>query len=154
MGKKLHALRNPKNDTITVMEEITHEEVKYNSELQHAPFVKLFLKDLAGISGISKLEHDVMLFMLEYMDTNNVVVLSTLYKKQFAEKNNVLTTSINTAIYRLCNKNIFKSLNQGTYQGNPKFFGFGSWKNIKKVTIEYSEKSLGDILVERREEKK
>lgn len=142
------------------------ETTTFKKETKEDDFVKMYLQELALLTGLQAKEKDVLNELLKRMGYNNQVVLSTGVKEQICRSlgimkkprtdrftgemefinvdsdGNVLpsTNALNVMISRICKLEVIKKVGKGIYEVNPRLFGKGTWDGIRKIrkTITWS----------------
>lgn len=104
-------------------------------------YIKLYLRDVGRIFGLSAGCSSVMYELLSRMDYDNLIAVTPMIRKVIAHKANTSVDVINHTISKLVSEGVFTKIGSGTYMANPDLFAKGKWVDIKnmRLSITYDE---------------
>ena len=90
-------------------------------------FVRVYLEDIGALTKCSKSEQSVVLASFKYIDFGtNEILINRLRRLEICAEAGLKIDSINSAICRLVQKNIFIKQGSSSYLLNPKLFFYGT----------------------------
>lgn len=101
-------------------------------------FVKLYIKDLSRIIGLSNTDNDVVLALLRNMNYDNIIALNAYTRKQMCEIMKIKPNTLSHVLSKLIDKNILKKLGANTYEMNPYLYGKGKWEDIRELRMTFT----------------
>lgn len=105
---------------------------------QEPDYVKLYIKDLSRIIGLSNTDNDVVLNLLRNMNYDNIIALNAYTRKQMCEQMRIKPNTLSHILSKLIEKNILKRLGANTYEMNPYLYGKGKWENIRQLRMTFT----------------
>jgi hypothetical protein len=104
-------------------------------------FVKLYIKDLGRLIGISKTQCSVLLELLKSMSYNNLIPVYMPIKQKIVENTGLNINTINKSIQEFSDRGILIRKDRGLYIADPELFGKGRFRDIEKLrlTIDYDQ---------------
>ena len=120
--------------------EITNEVETQIKALEREPnYVKLYLDQIVKLSEITGWTSNVLYELLgdsKYANEGQIIVVNAGYKEMVAEKLGIKPQSVTNAINALKKKEIIYKVKNGVFQLNPRIFGKGEWKDVKRLRYE------------------
>lgn len=101
-------------------------------------FVKLYVKDMSMLYGLTRTEMCVLYELLRKTDYENIVSLNSYMRSKIAEVLNIKVNTITNALKGLCNSSLIKKIALNTYLVNPTIFARGNWSNVQELRVEFS----------------
>ena len=138
MKKNFKKIESEIHDTIINHEtgEIIEERTIEKRAVEMEPdYVKLYVRDISCIMGLSPSNNDVLYSMLCRMDYENKIVLNSYIRKQMCEKMGIKENTLSHVLNRLIEKKILKKIANNTFEVNPWLFGRGKWEDIYKLRL-------------------
>lgn len=150
------------NRPYTEVKEIDYETGEIKREIVKTkvsgepPYIKLYLKTLCCIKGLSLSLNPVLDALLSYMtyaDPNaeeggQLIVVNGFVRQKVADKCGVSIESVNKALTKFTKSGVFRRIGTGTYQVNPEYFGKGEWKDISNIiaTIDFKTGNINAVV--------
>lgn len=110
-------------------------------------FVKCYLEDLGWFNQLSKSCPEVLFHLLKRMDYSNKVSVFIDDKQELATLVNGTVKLIEKCVQELYQKGLLIRYARGKFIVNPKYFGKGSWADIKRIRSEVIYSEEGRFLV-------
>jgi len=120
-------------------------------------FVKMYLDDIAKLRGLAPKQRGLLDALLQKMNYQNEVSLSSGTKKELCVKLEIFKdgaktdgggdvnemvslSSFNFTLHALCKKGVISRKSTGVYYISPHLFGKGAWADIEQIrlTINYN----------------
>lgn len=124
-------------ETGEVKQEISTTSNRYNIETE-PDYVKLYIKDLSRIIGLSNTDNNVVLNLLRNMNYDNIIALNAYTRTQMCEQMKIKPNTLSHILCKLIEKNILKKLGANTYEMNPYLYGKGKWENIRQLRMTFT----------------
>lgn len=120
---------------------ISNRKVEMSMFETEPPYVKVYLNDIANLTGLNASEHSLIHELIYNMGYNNIVPAYKPVKEIMANKLGMKYNTLEKALKQLHKKGILIRKTRGLYIMDPNLFGRGSWKHVKKIrmTIDYAE---------------
>ena len=118
-------------------------------------YVKLYLDDIQKLYDLPN--NTILYELLKRMNYEGEVVLNSSEKKKIAAKLSINVQTIDNYLTKLKSKDLFKSVETGTYIPNPNLFGKGEWLKVLdrrkkydsiKLNVTYTESGLRSVKTE------
>ena len=100
------------------------------------PYIKMYLDDLTQIMEIPSGPRAVLDLMLQKLDYEGYITLSTRYRRQMAETLGIKDQSLRNHILALTKSKIISNSGRGEYLVNPFLFARGDWKRVCEMRHE------------------
>ena len=120
--------------------ELKKENTVYVRRAEAEPnYIKLYVDDISSLKDLRPKTGSLMFELLQMMPYDNLIVLNKFLKEKIAKNINSSLQTVNEGIAILIRKEIILRKARGTFLMNPKYFGRGSWQDIKslRLSIEY-----------------
>ena len=114
--------------------------VKHDNE---PSYIKLYLNDICKLNDIPKTGNDVLNELLQLVNYDNEIVLSSGIKNRIVKQLGIKKGSLDNNIYKLTKQGILSRIDRGIYMLNPLLFGKGKWPEIKALRITWEYTSTG-----------
>ena len=98
-------------------------------------YVKLYLKDIGKLNGLSPASNNVLLELIRGMSYNNVIPVYMPIKRMIANKLGISVHAVEKGIKEFYKKGLFIRAARGVYIADPQLFGKGKWTDIKKLRL-------------------
>ena len=121
---------------------IVEEETLRESRVPQEPeYVKLYIRDIGRLIGLTKTENSILFALLNSMSYGNVIAAIRPIKKMISEHTGIAEQTINQTISNFAKRGILIRKERGIYIADPQLFGKGRFRDIEKLrlTIEYNE---------------
>jgi hypothetical protein len=119
------------------------EEISLRNHLipQEDGFVKLYIKDIGRIMGITKTQGTILFHLLKSMSYGNIIPMFMAVKKEISNQTGLNINTINKAVQEFSNMGLLIRKDRGLYIADPELFGKGKFRDIEKLrlTIDYDE---------------
>jgi len=102
------------------------------------PYIKMYLDDLTQIMEIPSGPRAVLDLMLQKLDYEGYITLSTRYRRQIAETLGIKDQSLRNHILALTKSKIISNSGRGEYLVNPFLFARGDWKRVCEMRHEFT----------------
>ena len=159
-GAFMSISKNIYQETVTTVDmqtgEISAVEKTNVVKLPSEPaYVKLYLDDIQKLYDLPN--NTILYELLKRMNYEGEVVLNSSEKKKIAAKLSINVQTIDNYLTKLKSKDLFKSVETGTYIPNPNLFGKGEWLKVLdrrkkydsiKLTVTYTESGLRSVKTE------
>lgn len=159
-GAFMSVSKNIYQETVTTVDmqtgEISAVEKTNVVKLPAEPaYVKLYLDDIQKLYDLPN--NTILYELLKRMNYEGEVVLNSSEKKKIAAKLSINVQTIDNYLTKLKSKDLFKSVETGTYIPNPNLFGKGEWLKVLdrrkkydsiKLNVTYTESGLRSVKTE------
>jgi hypothetical protein len=102
------------------------------------PFVKAYVEHVAKVSGLTKMQNDVLWFLLSRMRFDNTVSVTKKLKDRFAERKGVSKSSFSNCISALAKSGLIEIEERSQYLVNPEYFTKSDWSTTRGFIAEWS----------------
>lgn len=112
-------------------------------EIRYEPdFVKLYIKDLCKIKGLTGIQNEMFKFMLRNMNHENLVSYGSTAKNSFLDEHGIKSTTFNNNIRGLIESNLIERVAKGEFRVNKKYAVKVDWTKVQEIKWEttYSDK--------------
>jgi len=147
MGKKIILKQNASinNDGDSLIETI------YSSTIvsEEPPYFKMYIKELFYLVNLkSTAERAILVMLLKNMGYDNISKFTISDKDDISKLFDIKIQTINNALSKLLKtKDLFRKLKTTKYEMNPKYFGKGGWKDIRKIIIECDDNAMSRVVI-------
>lgn len=124
---QLETIEKFEENKLTFSEE--HKIVQFPTE---QAFYKIYVTDIANILELTGAGTKLLHVILQKMDWENIITLTSRYKLELSEKTGIKTNHINNLLVDFVKKNLFKRLSRSEYLVNPHYFSKGDWSETLK----------------------
>lgn len=120
---------------------IEEETLRESRVPQEPEYVKLYIRDIGRLIGLTKTENSILFALLNSMSYGNVIAAIRPIKRMIAEHTGIAEQTINQTISNFAKRGILIRKERGIYIADPELFGKGRFRDIEKLrlTIEYNE---------------
>jgi hypothetical protein len=136
-------------------EVLKQESIKETIIEKEPNFVKVYLADLSYLKELPKWTNRVLYELLSFMNYENEIILNSYLKEKISKKLDIKLQSFANSITKFLETGILLRKGRETYIANPKYFGKGSWAEIKSLRLKVTYNENGrefETEVERDEE--
>lgn len=103
-------------------------------EVEKEPdFVKLYIRDLCALKGISGVRHDIFNFMLENMNYHNEVSFGSSAKKRFLEDRDIKNQTFNNYVTTLIERGLIERIGRQEFRVNKKYAVKVDWAKVQSI---------------------
>lgn len=106
-------------------------EIKYEPD-----FVKLYIKDLCNVKGLSGVQNEIFKFMLRNMNHENMVSYGSITKRKFLEEHGIKATTFNNNIKGLIESKLIERVAIGEFRVNKKYAVKVDWTKVQEIKWE------------------
>lgn len=112
-------------------------------------FIKIYIKDLCRVKGVTGLQMNMFQFMMMYMDSYNEVSYGRSAKKRFCEEHSTSFASFDNNIKHLINKGLIERIGKGEFRINKKYAVKVDWDKVQSIkwTSTYSREGKKEEIV-------
>lgn len=122
--------------------EILHSERTITSILpKEPPYVKIYLEDIARLTGLPPTASKVLNVLIRNMSYNNMIPMLKPFKEVICSAIDIKMNTLEKVIGQLEEAGIIHRFARGLYFLDPNLFAKGTWENIQKLrlVIEYDQ---------------
>lgn len=119
-------------------------------EVKREPeFVKLYIRNLCQVKGITGRQVDMFHFMLAHMNDYNEVIYGKPSKDRFMAEHGTTNATFNNNIGALIKRGLIKRIGKGLFKVNPKYVVKVDWARVQKITWvrEFTEEGKSETVV-------
>lgn len=108
--------------------------------LKEPEFVKLYIRDLCHVKGVTGRQMDIFIFMLSNMNDYNEVTYGKRAKERFISEHKSSNASFNNSIKGLIDSGLIQRIGKGEFRVNKKYAVKVEWSRVQKIiwTTEYT----------------
>jgi hypothetical protein len=115
-------------------------EIKYEPD-----FIKLYIRDVCKINGLTAVQHKMLHFMLLNMNHENLVAYGSIAKGKFLEENNIKATTFNNNIKGLIKSLLIERVSKGEFRVNKKYAVKVDWEKVQSIVWETRYSKCGKV---------
>lgn len=106
--------------------------------LKEPDFVKVYIRDLCNVKGLSSTQYKIFNFMLENMNVDNVVAFGprTKAKEAFLTKHSLKPQTFNNNVGRLIDASLIKRIGRSEFLVNKQYAVRVDWSSVQKIVWE------------------
>ena len=110
--------------------------------VQEPDFIKLYVKDICLLKGLTGTQYRIFNFMIDNMNWDNEVSYATKTKERFLKDHDLLNQSFNNNISRLIQSGLIERMGRGEFLVNKKYAVKSEWSKVQKIRVvtEYTKK--------------
>ena len=108
-------------------------DISTGEVLQEPDFVKLYVKDLCSVKGLSTTQYKIFYFMLENMNWDNVVAYGSNTKDKFLESHGLINQTFNNNIAKLIQSGLIERIGRGEFLVNKRYAVKAEWSKVQKI---------------------
>ena len=109
------------------------------------PFVKAYAMHIADVQGLTKMQSEVLWFLLSRMNFDNFVCLSRNLRKSFVERHKTTNTTFSNCISNLAKAEFIEIHDSNQYFINPGYFCRSDWKTTKTLVAKWTFSESGVV---------
>ena len=113
-----------------------------NGEAQIEPtFIKLYIKEVCDVKGLSSLQQNMFHFMLLNMNYDNEVSYGSNAKRMFLKNHSTTNATFNNNVKHLITAGLIERITSGEFRVNKKYASRVEWSKVRSIvwTTEYTE---------------
>lgn len=113
-----------------------------NGEAQIEPtFIKLYIKEVCDVKGLSSLQQSMFHFMLLNMNYDNEVSYGSNAKRNFLKSHSTTNPTFNNNVKHLISAGLIERITSGEFRVNKKYATRVEWSKVREIvwTTTYSE---------------
>ena len=124
------------------MSKRNHIDLDSGEIVEEPDFVKLYVKDLCLLKGLTGTQYRIFNFMIDNMNWVNEVSYAAKTKERFLKEHDLLNQSFNNNISRLIQSGLIERMGRGEFLVNKKYAVKTEWSKVQKIRVvtEYSKK--------------
>jgi len=102
------------------------------------PFVKAYAMHIASVEGLTKLQSEVLWFLLSRMSFDNFVCLSSRLRKRFVEDHKTSNKTFSNCISHLAKADFIDIQDSNQYFVNPSYFCRSDWNRNRSLVAKWT----------------
>ena len=102
-------------------------EIKYEPD-----FVKIYIRDLCAVNGLSSVQNEMFKFMLRNMNHENMVSYGSMTKKKFLDEHGIKSATFNNNIKGLIDAALIERVAIGEFRVNKKYAVKVDWTRVRE----------------------
>ena len=102
-------------------------------EMGEPPFVKLYIRELCDIKGLSTPQYKMFTFMLANMNYENVVSYGVNTKRMFLARHDIANSTFDNNVSKLIKSGLIERLGKGEFRINKKYATKVPWHKIESI---------------------
>ncbi|HGC5448597.1 TPA: replication/maintenance protein RepL [Escherichia coli] len=112
--------------------------------LEEPEFVKLYIRDLCRVKGLSATQYKIFTFMLANMNTDNVVSFGPRTKEKFLSEHSIKPQTFNNNVSQLIESCLISRIARNEFLVNKKYAVKVDWAKVQKIlwTTTYSNEGI------------
>ena len=112
--------------------------------LEEPEFVKLYIRDLFRVKGLSATQYKIFTFMLANMNTDNVVSFGPRTKEKFLSEHSIKPQTFNNNVSQLIESCLISRIARNEFLVNKKYAVKVDWAKVQKIvwTTTYSNEGI------------
>ncbi len=118
-------------------------------EVKHEPeFVKMYIKDLCAVKGVTALQTKIFYFMLQNMNYENEVAYGPTAKSRFLSEHETTNASFNNSVKGLLESGLIGKLSRGEFIVNKKYAVKVPWHKVDSIVWKttYSKRGKKEVV--------
>ncbi len=96
-------------------------------------FIKIYIRDLCRVKGVTGLQMKIFNFMMKYMDSHNEVFYGPSAKKRFCKEQSTTPSSFDNNIKSLIDKGLIERIGRGEFRINKKYAVKVDWDRVQSI---------------------
>lgn len=103
-------------------------------------FVKLYIKDVCTVKGLTAPLYKMFNFMLNNMNYENAVSYGMSTKRKFLKENDIANSTFDNYVSKLIKANLIERIGKGEFRINKKYATKVPWSKVQSIewTTKYS----------------
>ena len=124
------------------MSKRNHIDLESGEVTQEPDFVKLYVRDLCTVRGLTGTQYRIFNFMIDNMNWENEVSYASKTKERFLQQHDILNQSFNNNISKLIQSGLIERMGRGEFLVNKKYAVKTEWSKVQKIRVvtEYTKK--------------
>ncbi len=112
--------------------------------LEEPEFVKLYIRDLCRVKGLSATQYKIFTFMLANMNTDNVVSFGPRTKEKFLSEHSIKPQTFNNNVSQLIESCLISRIARNEFLVNKQYAVKVDWAKVQKIvwTTTYSNEGI------------
>ena len=112
--------------------------------LEEPEFVKLYIRDLCRVKGLSATQYKIFTFMLANMNTDNVVSFGPRTKEKFLLEHSIKPQTFNNNVAQLIESCLISRIARNEFLVNKRYAVKFDWEKVQKIvwTTTYSKDGI------------
>tara|TARA_R100000541_G_scaffold50987_1_gene58303 strand:+ start:1187 stop:1594 length:408 start_codon:yes stop_codon:yes gene_type:complete len=107
---------------------------KETGELLSEPdFVKLYVKDVCKVKGLTTPLYRMFHFMLMNMNYDNIVSYGVNTKRKFLEESGIANSTFDNSVSKLINAGLIERVGRGEFRVNKKYAVKVDWHKVQEI---------------------
>ncbi|EFK6343163.1 TPA: replication/maintenance protein RepL [Escherichia coli] len=117
--------------------------------LEEPEFVKLYIRDLCRVKGLSATQYKIFTFMLANMNTDNVVSFGPRTKEKFLSEHSIKPQTFNNNVSQLIESCLISRIARNEFLVNKKYAVKVDWAKAQKIvwTTTYSNEGVDSTVM-------
>lgn len=101
--------------------------------LSEPEFVKVYIRNLCRVKGLSSTQYKIFNFMLLNMNYENIVAYGSKTKESFLKSNNIKPQTFNNNINFLISSGLIERISRGEFRVNKKYAVKVDWTRVQSI---------------------
>jgi hypothetical protein len=101
--------------------------------LEEPDFVKVYIRDLCNVKGVTGLQMNIFHFMMRNMNSYNEVSYGKSAKERFCSQHGTTISSFDNNIRSLINKGLIERVSRGEFRINKKYAVKTDWDKVQFI---------------------
>lgn len=101
--------------------------------LQEPEFIKIYIRDLCRVKGVSGLQMNIFHFMLKHMNDHNEVSYGKSAKERFCAVHKTSIPSFNNNVKALIKSGLIERINRGEFRVNKQYAVKVDWDRVQSI---------------------
>ncbi|HGJ5854230.1 replication/maintenance protein RepL [Arsenophonus nasoniae] len=108
-------------------------DVKTGEVLEEPEFVKLYIRDLCRVRGLTSTQYKIFNFMLANMNSDNIVSYGPRTKEKFLKVHNIKTQTYNNNVAKLIEAQLIARIGRNEFVVNKKYAVRVDWSRVQSI---------------------
>lgn len=112
--------------------------------IQEPPFIKMYVKDLCTVKGLTAPMNKMFYFMLCNMNYENIISYGKSSKNLFLVESGMANSTFDNNVSKLIKSGLIERISKGEFRANKKYVSRKSWEGVQKIewTTTYSSSGI------------
>jgi hypothetical protein len=108
-------------------------DVETGELLEEPEFVKLYIRDLCRVRGLTSTQYKIFNFMLANMNSENIVSYGPRTKEKFLKGHDIKTQTYNNNVAKLIEENLISRIGRNEFVVNKKYAVRVDWSRVQSI---------------------
>jgi hypothetical protein len=126
-----------------------HINIETGEVTEEPDFIKVYIRDLCRVKGVTGLQMKIFQFMMTYMNSFNEVTYGSSAKQRFCDEHSSSFSSFDNNIKSLIDKGLIERITRGEYRINKRYAVKVDWNKVQKIEWKsvYSKKGKEEEII-------